>query len=126
MSPIIIFLICRWSYAQRTLRGVSLKFCPTLKNVLLEMMCATTTKQSLRVSEPKVNFCTVRVVAMGTDSLSLSNGLSMHGAQFLHSLANTHNHLSFELNLSATESALTIVPHYRPMSSHDAKTLRVC
>jgi hypothetical protein len=32
---------------------------------------------------------------------------------------------SFELNLSGTESALTIVPHYRPMPSHHLKTLRV-
>ena len=32
--------------------------------------------------------------------------------------------LSFELNLSATESALTIVSHYRPFPSHDPKALR--
>jgi hypothetical protein len=32
---------------------------------------------------------------------------------------------SYELNLSGTESALTIVPHYRPMPSHHLKTLRV-
>ena len=32
---------------------------------------------------------------------------------------------SYELNLSATESALTIVPHYRPMPSHDRKAFRV-
>ena len=34
--------------------------------------------------------------------------------------------LSVELNLSATESALTIVSHYRPFPSHDPKALRVC
>ena len=33
---------------------------------------------------------------------------------------------SIELNLSATESALTIIPHYRPLTSHDLKTFKVC
>ena len=42
-----------------------------------------------------------------------------------HAYINLCTH-SFELNLSATESALTIVLHYRPMPSHDPKTLRVC
>ena len=32
---------------------------------------------------------------------------------------------SFELNLSATESALTLISHYRPFPSHDPKALRV-
>ena len=38
-----------------------------------------------------------------------------------------HFHLrnSFELTLSATESALTILLHYRPMDSHDPKTFKV-
>ena len=90
-----IFLICRWSSAQRTLRAVSLKFCRATRCILLEMRCATPTKPSLRVSELKVNFCTARVVAIGTNSPSLNNGLSMHGAKFVHS----HVLLRFELNL---------------------------
>ena len=33
--------------------------------------------------------------------------------------------LSFELNLSASESALTVVPHFSPSEKHDVKALRV-
>ena len=32
---------------------------------------------------------------------------------------------SFELNLSATESALTLIPHYCPSSKHPEKALKV-
>ena len=32
---------------------------------------------------------------------------------------------SIELNLSATESALTVIPHYRPLTSHGPKTFKV-
>ena len=34
----------------------------------------------------------------------------------------THRH---ELNLSATESSVTLIPHYRPMPDHNPKAFRV-
>ena len=40
-------------------------------------------------------------------------------------LKETSSLSSFEVNLSATESALTLIPHYRPFPHYHHKTFKV-
>ena len=43
----------------------------------------------------------------------------------LHLCGLFHSICSYELNLSATESAFTIIPHYQPTKGQDSTTFRV-
>ena len=83
-------------------------------------------RSSLRALKPKASSYTALVVPTKGCSLFWSNGLYTVVCFMCHYFSGLSCIISFELNLSATESALTVVSHYRPMPSHDPKALRVC
>ena len=115
----------RLNCLQRTLSVVSLRFCHVIRCVQWEMEYVTMIRSSLRVSRQRDNSCTVQVIATRTNSMYWNNGscICMTSFECFPLIMISNN--SYELNLSATESALTIIPHYRPMPSHDPKAFRV-
>jgi hypothetical protein len=115
---------CRLNYLQITLSVASSRFCLVIRYVQLGMKYVTMIRSSLRVSSLKNSSYTVQIIATRTNSMSWNNGLCNY-FEYLPLIIIILENNSYELNLSATESALMIIPHYRPMPSHDPKAFRV-